>query len=107
MFFPGETITHTFYIPFAINEIDNVVVSYKQNEAIILEKKITSGFEADSTQVTKFEIVFSQTDSLLFDDNRPFTIQLNVYTTGGTRHTSHEMDSSNGVQYLREVMTNG
>ena len=47
MFFPGETITHSFVIPFAANEIDHVILSYKQNGAIILEKTITSGFEAD------------------------------------------------------------
>lgn len=105
MFFPGETITHIFYIPFAINEVNHVILSYKQNGAIILEKTITSGFEEDSAQSTKFTYALSQNDSLLFEDNSPFTIQCNVYTTGNTRHASHEMNSESGIQYLRDVIT--
>ncbi len=107
MFFPGETITHKFVIPFAANEIDYVIISYKQNEEIIFEKKIASGFEQEGTNITSFSFVFTQSEGLLFDDNNSFTIQCNVYTKGGTRHTSYEMKNSSGVQYLREVLTNG
>lgn len=107
MFFPGETITHSFVIPFTANEIDHVILSYKQNGAIILEKTITSGFEAEEAHVTKFDYHLTQNESLLFEDNLTFTIQCNVYTVGGTRHASQEMTSSSGIQYLREVMTSG
>ena len=107
MFFPGETISHTFYIPFAKDEISYVILSYKQNGAIILEPKITSGFEKDIKNYTKFTYALTQNESLLFDDNSPFTIQVNVYTLNGTRHASHELSSKSGVQYLREVMTSG
>lgn len=104
MFFPGETITHVFIIPFNINEIDHVVLSYKQNGAIMFEKTVTSGFEEDSSNSTKISFPFSQSESLLFEDNSDFTIQCNVYTTSGSRHTSHEMSSNNGIQYLRDVL---
>ena len=107
MFFPGETITHTFVIPFGVNEIREVVISYKQNGSIMLEKTVTSGFISDGTGVSKVELVLSQSDSLLFDDNADFTIQINVYTVGGTRHASHELKSSNGIQYLRELLPQG
>lgn len=107
MFFPGETITHRFVIPFAINEIDHVILSYKQNEAIIFEKTITSDFVEESQHITSFSFTFTQTEGLLFSDNASFTIQCNVYTKSGTRHTSYEMKSNNGVQYLREVIGNG
>lgn len=107
MFFPGETITHRFVIPFAAGEIDHVVLSYKQKEAIILEKTITSGFEKETQNSCSISYEFTQLESLLFSDNVPFTIQCNVYTKANTRHTSFEMKSSNGIQYLREVMGNG
>ena len=107
MFFPGETITHRFIIPFAADEIDHVVLSYKQNESIIFEKTINSGFENISAGTCSLSFVFTQNEGLLFEDNSPFTIQCNVYTKGGTRHTSYEMSSSNGIQYLREVMNSG
>ena len=105
MFFPGETVTHVFYIPFGQAEVDHVVLSYKQNGAIIFEKSITSGFEQESAGTTKVSYAFSQSESLLFEDNSPFTIQCNVFTTGGTRHASYEMNSSSGIQYLRDVLT--
>ena len=105
MFFPGETITHVFVIPFNVNEIDHVVLSYKQNGAIMFEKVVTSGFEKDSENSTRISYPFSQNESLLFEDNSPFTIQCNVYTLAGSRHASYEMNSNNGIQYLRDVLT--
>ena len=109
MFFPGETITHRFIIPFAKGEIDHVVISYKQNDHILLEKTITSNSEdmsVDSAFTTKIEYTLNQTESLTFDDDLPFTMQINVYSFGGSRHASHEINSSNGMQYFREVMNN-
>ena len=106
MFFPGETITHNFIIPFAKNEIAKVIITYKQNDQIILEKTVTSGFTDEPNQKTSFDYVFSQPESLVFQDNSDFTIQLNVYMISGTRHASYELRGSNGVQYLREVISN-
>ena len=106
MFFPGETISHTFIVPFNNNEISKVVITYKQNDRIIFEKTLTSGFIREEQYITKIEYQFNQGESLLFDDNSDFTIQVNVYTVSGSRHASHEMRSSNGVQYLREVISN-
>ena len=104
MFFPGETVLHTFVIPFSSKDVAQVVVSYKQNEAIIMEKSVTGGFKPDGDNVCSVEIEFTQQDSLLFSDNAAYTIQINVYTSEGTRHTSHEMKSSSGIQYLRDFM---
>lgn len=105
MFFPGETITHIFVIPFNAKEIDHIVLSYKQNGAIIFEKVVTSGFEKDSENSTRISCSFSQNESLLFEDDSSFTIQCNVHTLAGSRHTSYEMNSQNGIQYLRDVLT--
>ena len=104
MFFPGETITHRFVIPFAVNEIDKVILSYKQKEAIIFEKTLYSGFVAEEPSVTSVEFQLTQGEGLLFLDDAPFTVQVNVVTKQNTRHTSHELSSSSGVQYLREVL---
>ena len=105
MFFPGETITHNFVIPFAKNEVSKVVVTYKQNDQIVLEKTITSGFVDEGTSLCSFDYTFSQPESLAFQDNSNFSIQLNVYSVAGTRHASYELRESNGVQYYREVIT--
>ena len=104
MFFPGETVTHRFLIPFAANEIDKVIFSYKQNGAIVYEKIVTEGFEVEEPHITSIEFQLTQGEGLLFADNAPFTIQVNVYTNAGTRHTSYELSGSSGVQYLREVI---
>ena len=105
MFFPGETITHNFIVPFAKGEISKVIVTYKQNDQIVLEETVSSGFEDEDNQQTSFDIVFTQSKSLAFHDNSDYTVQLNVYTKGGTRHASHELHGISGVQYLREVIS--
>jgi len=114
MFHPGETITHRFIIPFAVGEIDYVIVSYKQNDHIILEKKVTSDQIEDIPETRNLSIVqyeLTQTESLQFEDwrnedcNNSYTMQLNVYTTSGTRHVSNVLKEQNGIQYHREVMT--
>ena len=108
MFFPGETITHRFIIPFSKADVDYVVISYKQNEQVMLEKTITSDQITKETELScRIEYELKQIESLLFDDNMPFTMQLNVYSTSGTRHTSYELSERNGIQYFREVMKNG
>lgn len=104
MFFPGETIVHQFIIPFDIVDVAKVIVTYKQNDQIVMEKTITSGFTETEDNKTSFDYSFMQPESLAFQDNSNFTIQLNVYSKGGTRHASHEMKESSGVQYYREVI---
>lgn len=107
MIFPGETIVYKFVVPFATNNIERIVVSYKQNGDIVFEKAITSGFQEEDENKTSVSFALTQEEGLLFSDNMPFTIQCNVLTKSGSRHTSREMKSSSGIQYLREVMENG
>lgn len=104
MFFPAETITHQFVIPFAANEIDKVIFSYKQQDAVMFEKIITTGFVAEEDHVTSVDFQLTQGEGLLFADDTDFTVQVNVFTKAGTRHTSHELRSSTGAQYLRETI---
>jgi len=104
MFFPGETIAHTFVIPFVPAEIDHVIISYKQNGGIVLEKIIDSGFTPERGQ-TKITLVLTQAEGLMFEDDMAFTIQLNVFMTeNNCRMTSRELNGESGVQYYREIM---
>lgn len=106
VFFPGETISHGFVIPFLPQDIDRVIVSYKQNDDIVFEKTVTEGFEQLGSEKSYFSFAFTQTEGLCFLDDTKFTIQCNVYTKGGTRHTSRIMKGSTGKQYYREVIAN-
>lgn len=106
MFNPGETVVHQFVIPFVAAEVSKVVVSYKQGDCIVFEKTITSGFEeADSNLKTKFNVMFTQEESLTFNELYDYYVQLNVITTYGTRATSKEIKGRNGAQYHKEVIS--
>ena len=107
MFIPGETITHEFTIPFADDEISKVIVTYKQNNKIILTKPISSGFEQVTQAKTKITVLLSQQESLLFSDKDDYFIQLNVFTNEGARAASAEFRGSTGHQHYKKVITNG
>lgn len=120
MFHPGETVVHSFIIPFVTSTISQIIVSYRQNDHIILERIITSAMlnlnlqggggalqNFEDPAMTKFKIELTQEESLLFNDNEKFYIQLNVYTEAGSRHASCEIDSTSGIQHIREVIPNG
>ena len=115
MFNPGETIGNTFVIPFRKEDLQQVIVSYKQDGNVVLERTITSGFithvNPDGTSdplKTDIRIVLTQEESLQFSEKHNYTIQLNVLTEGhggsGSRHASCEIKGSNGVQHHKEVM---
>ena len=106
MFNPGETIIHQFTIPFVAAEMTKVIVSYKQGDDIVFEKTVTSGFEAiDDNSKTKFDVILSQQESLMFHELTNYTVQVNVLTMYGTRASSKEIKGSNGAQYHKEVIT--
>lgn len=107
MFIPGETVAHAFIIPFALEEIDHVIVSYKQNDDIILEKMVDSDFETKGEKSTYFSFILTQTESLLFPNNAQYSVQCNVYTKSGSRHASKPLKNKTGTQYLEEVMNSG
>lgn len=104
MFSPGETVTHKFRVPFPAVEMSKVVVSYKQQDHLVLEKNVTSFEEGDTPTQSIVTIVFSQDESLLFENDMPFTIQINVITTAGSRATSREMKGGTLFQHVREVI---
>ena len=116
MFTPGETALHSFVIPFKKQEVNNILVSYKQQEDIILEVPITSGqirdvYEDNEYLHSVFDVILTQRQSLLFQEYQfncnSYKVQLNVLLNSGARFTSEPMARKNGTQYYREVMGNG
>ena len=114
MFIPGETISHTFIIPFDRTDIDTVIVSYEQKGHIVLERTIASQSEFNEyhdahgildPSKTEITVCLTQAESLLFEDRQDFTVQLNVYT-GRSRHASAPIRGSNGIQHYKEVIGN-
>jgi len=115
MFIPGDTIQHQFVLPFTSLEFNKAVISYKQNDRIVMEviasvnrrendPNMDISFDENSTILT---YSFTQKRSLLFADSIPFTIQISVITSkGGSRITSSIITSSiNGAQYYRREFT--
>lgn len=110
MFVPGETIMHNFVIPFIRTDITKAIVTYKQDDHIVLEIPVTSFLEyrgpdgkVDPAKCL-LKVNLSQEESLLFNDLKDYSIQLNIYTEGNTRHASAVIKNVNGPQYHREVM---
>lgn len=107
MFQPGETVSHQFIIPFVSVEIAKIIVSYKQNDHIVLERTVTSDQigRGETKAESTFVVDFTETESLLFDDNSDCYAQLNVLLLKGTRCVSKEIKISTGTQHIREVIS--
>lgn len=118
MFYPGETLIHEFTIPFPCETEDNtpkvtkVVVTYKQDNRIVLVKTITSlsspeeesSLSSAENDVTYVLVHMTQKETLIFADDNIYTVQLNVYFNNGTRATSNEMRGCNGVQHYKKTI---
>ena len=108
MFIPGETIAHTFYLPFERASVRIIKVTYKQNNDIILVKNVYPGQITDSDLAglgSKFTVVLSQEESLMFKDDSIFYVQLNTLFADGARGSSVELKGTNGVQHYKEVVS--
>lgn len=107
MFIPGETITHQFYIPFIAADVLKILVTYKQDDRVILTKTVYSNqiLTVASGEQSTFTVTLTQQESLLFKNDSDFKIQLNVIFNSLARCASVEMDGSNGVQQYRKVVT--
>lgn len=111
MFIPGETIAQTFTLPYSKENIGQIIVSYRQRDRIILEKIITSQKNMQSTDddQTVISAVLSESESLLFENDCDYGIQINIFfgsgeVTGG-RVASCEITGHTGYQHIRELST--
>lgn len=114
MFLPGETIIHEFKLPVIPKEVSKIVVTYEQNDRIVLVKTISASNVLADGKTSKVQCKLTQAESLLFESpevNRfnknsvPFTVQVNIYTKTGTRLTSIPASGSTGIQHYREVVS--
>ena len=103
MFYPGETDTHVFTIPYAANTIEKAVVSYKQAGKLILEKTCTSF--TDTRGGCELVVDITQEDSLQFIDKAVASVQINLYFTNHTRQTSEPVKYVVGEQYHKKVIS--
>ena len=104
MFIPGETISHHFVIPFVKGYINKAVVSYKQNDHIVLKKEVEQIWIDDHPDGSQFTVNLSQQESLLFKNGADLYVQVNVLLFDGTRCTSVEMRRESSSQHIREVV---
>lgn len=116
MFIPGETVVHEFIVPIAYNQIREVIVTYEQNDHIVLEKKLAPANILRDSAGARLNYTLTQEESLLFASPRdrncgfttyiPYKVQINILTRGGARAVSIPMEGRTGIQHVREVMTN-
>ena len=105
MFIPGETISHQFFIPFVRSDVGKILVTYRQFDDVILVKTVYPGQIETLEGKSQFTVTLSQEESLLFDNEADYYIQLNVIFTSGARCASSEMRGTNGVQHVKKVVT--
>ena len=105
MFIPGETLTHTFTIPFDKVNIDTLIVSYRQYERLVLEKIVTSKTSMLPREDGKLDVSvhLTEEESLLFADENTVGIQVNILFVDGSRIASNEMYEETGLQHIDEI----
>jgi hypothetical protein len=76
----GTTPTHTFNIPFDTSLVDEVKITYAQEDEIVLTKG-TSDCVLDGSTI---QVTLSQEDTFKFDQNKfSVQIQLRILTKSG------------------------
>lgn len=96
----GTTPTHTFELPFAVDDIDQVRIVYAQEGSEILVKTNSDCTLEDST----IRVKLTQDDTLGFKAPGPVEIQIRVLMTNGDVLASSVMRVPVGVCLDNEVM---
>lgn len=91
MIYRGSTPIHTFVLPFDLDQIANIMVTYRQNNCNVLQKNMDDNMADISVDMEAREISvqLSQTDTLVFTcgpkyKNNLVEIQLRVLFDNGT-----------------------
>lgn len=108
-FHPGETFVLNFIIPFSKWDVSTVVLSFRNRDRVAYEA-MASSFKVENTEEEEAEgiyklrvgFLFSQSDSLMFDENENYTMQLNVFGPNGSRATSKDMGAKTLSQQITE-----
>lgn len=75
----GTTPTHIFNLPFSVNEIKSVRITYEQNGENVLEKTEAHCLFSDKAIIVKL----TQEETLLFEGRRKVYVQLKALTMTG------------------------
>lgn len=95
MIYRGSTPTHTFVLPFDLESIANIAITYKQNSCNILRKTMLDDFDSFTVDMDAREISvgLSQRETMAFTcgpryKNNLVQIQVQVLFESGTVMTS-------------------
>ena len=75
----GTTPTHTFNIPFDTSAVDEIKITYAQDDDVILEKH-TSDCTLDGATIS---VTLTQEDTFLFNCKKAVEVQIRILTVGG------------------------
>lgn len=116
IFHPGETLVLNFTIPFSIEDVKAVSLSFRDRYSLVFEA-VANAFnsEDEETEITdehgdvigietkyktRIGYTLNQEESLQFHENSNYKLQLNVYSGNGSRIASKEVP----VQTLEQQM---
>ena len=105
MFHPGETVAFNWVIPFDSNDLEYVVVSFRDRNRVAFEKVIRN-FVREDQDKTRVGLLLTQEESLLFDENSCYSMELNVYGLQTSRATSNCIKVRTLCQHIPEVGIN-
>lgn len=95
-----STPTHKFTLPFNVDRIDSLFITYRQKGAVVLEKT-----EADcALDGDKITVTLTQQETHLFSSTFNAEAQLNILTTDGKRLVSKKYTISVSENLHDEVM---
>lgn len=80
----GTTPTHIFILPIHTSVIENAVVTYAQNNIIVVEK----GIDDCIMDANTISVQLSQEETLTFNYKENVKIQLRIKTTDGKAYAS-------------------
>lgn len=80
----GTTPTHTFTIPFTVDNVKNALIVYTQGDEEILRKTVSQCRMDGNT----LSVELTQEDTFLFDCNKKVQIQVRVLTAADKAFTS-------------------
>ena len=100
-FHPGETIVLNFILPFGKYDAMGVVLSFRDRNAVVFEAMAASFTEEDDGRI-RAGFMLTQAESLLFEENHEYKMQLNVYGFNSSRSVSDEILVQTLSQQLKD-----
>lgn len=119
-FHPGDTVLLQFRLPFSIQDVKAVVISFRGNDRVAFEALATAFSSEDEYEMdeegnyvldedgeqivsqyrTRVGYTLTQAESLMFDENSSYLLQLNVFGPNSSRIASKEVVVKTMAQHL-------